>query len=118
MDADDEAVHVFKTRVVNGACLTMAINGWNFLVQVYYIPSFYQLVYGYSAVKSAALLLPITLMQSEFCPSASSRLILIPASGDKHPVWFGRTLDRSLPGVYPLRLGLLGSRSWPLLHAR
>lgn len=49
---------------MNGACLTMAINGWNFLVQVYYIPTFYQLVYGYSAVKSGALLLPITLVQS------------------------------------------------------
>lgn len=43
----------------------MFINGWNFLVQVYYIPSFYQLVYGFSAVKSGALLLPITLTQSK-----------------------------------------------------
>lgn len=57
-------VHIFKSRLVNGACLTMAINGWNFLVQVYYIPTFYQLVYGYSPVKSGALLLPITLIQS------------------------------------------------------
>jgi hypothetical protein len=31
-----------------------------------YVPSFYQLVYGYSAVRSGALLLPITLTQSEF----------------------------------------------------
>lgn len=43
----------------------MFVNGWNFLVQIYYIPSFYQLVYGYSAVKSGALLLPITLTQSK-----------------------------------------------------
>lgn len=43
----------------------MFVNGWNFLVQVYYIPSFYQLVYGYTAVKSGALLLPITLTQSK-----------------------------------------------------
>jgi hypothetical protein len=43
----------------------MFINGWNFLVQVYYIPSFYQLVFGYSAVKAGALLLPITLSQSK-----------------------------------------------------
>lgn len=42
----------------------MAVNGWNFLVQVYYIPSFYQIVYGYSAVRSATLLLPITVVQS------------------------------------------------------
>ena len=57
-------VHIFKHRLVNGACLTMFINGWNFLVQIYYIPSFYQLVYGYSAVKSGWLLLPITVVQS------------------------------------------------------
>ena len=44
----------------------MFTNGWNFLVQIYYIPSFYQLVYGYSAVKSGALLLPITLTQSKY----------------------------------------------------
>ena len=43
----------------------MFVNGWNFLVQVYYIPSFHQLVYGYTAVKSGALLLPITLTQSK-----------------------------------------------------
>lgn len=57
-------LRVFKARIVNGACLTMAVNGWNFLVQLYYIPSFYQIVYNYSAVKSAALLLPITLLQT------------------------------------------------------
>ena len=43
----------------------MFVNGWNFLVQIYYIPTFYQLVYDYSAIKSALLLLPITLTQSE-----------------------------------------------------
>ncbi len=57
-------MHIFKSRIVNGACLTMFINGWNFLVQVYYIPTFYQLVFNYSTVKSGAMLLPITLMQS------------------------------------------------------
>jgi hypothetical protein len=51
--------------MVNGACLTMFVNGWNFVVQVYYIPTFYQLAYGYSAVKAASLLLPLTLVQSE-----------------------------------------------------
>ncbi|EMR62672.1 hypothetical protein MGN70_008960 [Eutypa lata] len=58
------ALHVFKSRIVNGACLTMAINGWNFLVQIYYIPTFYQVAYGYSAVRAGALLLPITLIQT------------------------------------------------------
>ncbi|EQL02501.1 hypothetical protein G6O67_006878 [Ophiocordyceps sinensis] len=57
-------LHIFKSKIVNGACLTMAINGWNFVMQVYYVPSFYQLVYGYSATKSGAMLLPITITQT------------------------------------------------------
>jgi hypothetical protein len=42
----------------------MFVNGWNFVVQIYYIPTFYQLAYGYSAVKAGALLLPLVLVQS------------------------------------------------------
>ncbi|KAI1463433.1 MFS general substrate transporter [Daldinia caldariorum] len=57
-------LHIFKSKIVNGACLTMAINGWNFVVQVYYVPTFYQLAYGYSATKAGAMLLPITLLQT------------------------------------------------------
>ncbi|PGH00995.1 hypothetical protein AJ79_08059 [Helicocarpus griseus UAMH5409] len=57
-------MHIFKVKLVNGACLTMFVNGWNFLVQIYYIPTFYQLAYGYSATKAATLLLPITLIQT------------------------------------------------------
>ncbi|KXH68677.1 multidrug resistance protein fnx1 [Colletotrichum salicis] len=59
-------LHIFKSKIVNGACITMAINGWNFVVQVYYIPAFYQLAYGYSATKSGAMLLPVTLTQTLF----------------------------------------------------
>ncbi|KAF4624028.1 hypothetical protein G7Y89_g14147 [Cudoniella acicularis] len=59
-----DCVYIFKQKVVNGASLTMFINGWGFVTQVYYIPTFYQLVYGYSAVKAGALLLPITLTQT------------------------------------------------------
>lgn len=58
-------VHIFRGRIVNGTSLTMFINGWNFLVQIYYIPTFYQLVFGYSTVKAGAMLLPITLLQSK-----------------------------------------------------
>ncbi|KAF9877144.1 MFS drug transporter [Colletotrichum karsti] len=59
-------LHIFKSKIVNGACITMAINGWNFVVQVYYIPAFYQLAYGYSATKAGAMLLPVTLTQTLF----------------------------------------------------
>ncbi|KAF2674407.1 MFS general substrate transporter [Microthyrium microscopicum] len=59
-------VYIFKNKVVCGASICHCINGWNFVTQVYYIPTFYQLVYGYSAIKSGALLLPITLTQTLF----------------------------------------------------
>ncbi|OHF01840.1 multidrug resistance protein fnx1 [Colletotrichum orchidophilum] len=59
-------LHIFRSKIVNGACITMAINGWNFVVQVYYIPAFYQLAYGYSATKAGAMLLPVTLTQTLF----------------------------------------------------
>lgn len=55
-------LHIFRQKMVNGACITMFINGWNFVAQVYYIPTFYQLAYGYSTVHAASLLLPLTLI--------------------------------------------------------
>ncbi|KAK5636049.1 hypothetical protein RRF57_011761 [Xylaria bambusicola] len=93
-------LHVFKSRIVNGACLTMAINGWNFVVQVYYIPTFYQLVYGYSATRAGALLLPITLLQT--ASSTLSGLIV-------H--WVGRYRECVLFGwlAWAVGLGLMST---------
>ena len=56
---------IFKSKVANGSSLTSFVNGWGTLVQIYYVPAFYQLVYGYPAVKAASLLVPITVTQSE-----------------------------------------------------
>ncbi|EXK91400.1 hypothetical protein FOQG_06184 [Fusarium oxysporum f. sp. raphani 54005] len=93
-------LHIFKSKIVNGACLTMAINGWNFVMQVYYIPSFYQLVYGYSATKSGVMLLPITLLQT--ASSTFSGLIV-------H--WIGRYRECILFGwlCWAVGLGLIMS---------
>ncbi|KAL6238516.1 hypothetical protein BDW75DRAFT_247243 [Aspergillus navahoensis] len=93
-------VHIFKSGIVNGACLTMFINGWNFLVQVYYIPSFYQLVFGYSAVRAGAMLLPITLMQT--ASSTLSGLVV-------H--WIGRYRECILFGwmIWAVGLGLFST---------
>ncbi|KAL2810903.1 major facilitator superfamily domain-containing protein [Aspergillus granulosus] len=93
-------MHIFKSRIVNGACLTMFINGWNFLVQVYYIPTFYQLVFNYSTVKSGAMLLPITLMQT--VSSTVSGLIV-------H--WVGRYRECILFGwmIWAIGLGLFST---------
>ncbi|CAG9953929.1 unnamed protein product [Clonostachys rosea f. rosea IK726] len=57
-------VGIFRSRMTAGACITMFINGWNFVVQIYYIPTFYQLVYSYGATKAGVMLLPITLVQT------------------------------------------------------
>lgn len=118
-------VHIFKSGIVNGACLTMFINGWNFLVQVYYIPSFYQLVFGYSAVRAGAMLLPITLMQSTSFPFRPPRLYRIyDANTDKrnsckqHPLWSRRSLDRAVQRVHPLRMDDLGCGTWSVFHIR
>ncbi|KAI1826115.1 major facilitator superfamily domain-containing protein [Xylaria intraflava] len=93
-------LHVFKSKIVNGACLTMAINGWNFVVQVYYIPTFYQLAYGYSATRAGALLLPITLLQT--ASSTLSGLIV-------H--WVGRYRECVLFGwlAWAIGLGLMST---------
>ncbi|KAG9193675.1 hypothetical protein G6011_03710 [Alternaria panax] len=98
---------IFTSRVVNGAALTMFVNGWNFLVQVYYIPSFYQLIYGYSAVKSGALLLPITLTQTLF--STLSGLVV-------H--WTGRYRECLLVGwaIWAIGLGLISTLDSPSLE--
>ncbi|RDW85410.1 MFS drug transporter-1 [Coleophoma crateriformis] len=88
-------LHIFRSRMVNGACITMFINGWNFVVQVYYIPTFYQLAYGYSAVYSATLLLPLTLIQT--LSSTLSGLIV---------TWRGRYRESILFGWMCWAVGL------------
>ncbi|GFG21734.1 uncharacterized MFS-type transporter C1399.02 [Aspergillus udagawae] len=93
-------MHIFRSRIVNGACLTMFVNGWNFLVQVYYIPTFYQLVFGYSTVKAGAMVLPITLMQT--ASSTASGLVV-------H--WIGRYRECILFGwmIWAVGLGLFST---------
>lgn len=110
-------MHIFQGRIVNGACLTMFINGWNFLVQVYYIPTFYQLVFGYSTVKAAAMLLPITLMQSMDplllrCVAALTSFTAISSTGSGLVVhWIGRYRECILFGwiVWAVGLGLFST---------
>ncbi|KKY19743.1 putative mfs drug transporter [Phaeomoniella chlamydospora] len=88
-------LHIFRSKVVNGASITMFINGWNFVVQIYYIPTFYQLVYGYSATKAATLLLPITVIQT--FSSTFSGLIV---------TWTGRYRENILVGWAAWAVGL------------
>ena len=93
-------LYIFKSRMVCGACLTMAINGWCFLVQTYYLPKFYQLAYGYSAVISGAMLLPLTVVQT-----ISSTI------GGLLVTWFGRYREIILVGwaLWAVGMGLLST---------
>ena len=65
----------------------MAVNGWNFVVQVYYIPLFYQVAYGYSATRAGAMLLPITVVQT--FASTLSGLIVHWAGRYRESILFG-----------------------------
>ncbi|KAF3482152.1 tetracycline efflux protein [Arthroderma uncinatum] len=104
------SVHVISTLVIGFAVsvsfvlwqwkgasypLVPMVNGWNFVVQIYYIPTFYQLVYGYSATRSGALLLPIVLMQT-LCSTLSGLIV--------H--WVGRYRECILFGWLTWAIGL------------
>ncbi|KAJ7683216.1 cephamycin export protein cmcT [Mycena rosella] len=67
-------MYIFKKRIVIGAGITQTINGFLTVVQVFYLPTFYQLAYGYSPVKSGLLVLPLTLVQT--AASTGSGLIV------------------------------------------
>jgi hypothetical protein len=114
-------VDIFKIRIVNGVMLTMFVNGWGFLVQIYFVPSFYQLVYGYSAVKSGALLLPITLTQSRWPTfllfTANGFAALFSTLSGLYIHRFGRYRECLLLGwaVWAVGLGLFSTLNGPSL---
>ncbi|KAA1136667.1 hypothetical protein PGTUg99_036856 [Puccinia graminis f. sp. tritici] len=57
-------LRIFKSSIVCGVLVTQAVNGWAALSLSFYLPQFYQLIYGYSPLKSACLLIPITVSQT------------------------------------------------------
>ncbi|KAF8600947.1 MFS drug transporter [Ceratobasidium sp. AG-I] len=91
-------VHIFKNRVVVGGIATHTINGFLTVVQVFYLPTFYQTVYGYSGVKSGAMILPIVLVQTAV--STLSGLIIS---------WTNRYRELILSGwaIWTIGLGLI-----------
>ncbi|KAJ8081209.1 hypothetical protein PM082_018052 [Marasmius tenuissimus] len=93
-------LYIFRQRIVIGAAVTHFINGYLTMVQVFYIPSFYQLAYGYSPTKSAAFMLTLTVMQT-FMSSFSGLVIS----------WTGRYRELILTGwaVWAVGLGLFST---------
>ncbi|TQS35160.1 hypothetical protein Golomagni_04426 [Golovinomyces magnicellulatus] len=95
-------VDIFKSRMVAGATYATFACGWNYLVQIFLIPTFYQLAYGYSPLKAASMLLPVTLVQT-----ASSTL------GGLIVTWRGRYRESLIFGytIWALGIGLHSSLS-------
>ncbi|RDB18552.1 Efflux pump FUS6 [Hypsizygus marmoreus] len=94
------SLHIFRERVVIGAAITQWINGFLSVVQLFYLPTYYQAAYGYSPVKSGLLLLPLTVVQT-FISTASGALV----------TWTGRYRELILSGwaMWAIGLGLLGT---------
>lgn len=55
---------MFRHRIVIGATITQMCNGWLMYNQMFYIPQFYQLAYGYGAIEAGVLMLPLLCLQS------------------------------------------------------
>lgn len=93
---------IFKSRIVVGATYATFACGWNYLVQIFLIPTFYQLAYGYSPLKAASMLLPVTLLQT--VSSTLSGLVV---------TWRGRYRESLIFGytIWALGIGLHSSLS-------
>ncbi|GJE91548.1 MFS drug transporter [Phanerochaete sordida] len=93
-------LRIFKNSIVVGAAITQFINGFLTMVQVFYLPTFYQMAYGYSPTKSGAMLLPLTVVQT--FTSTFSGLIV---------TWTGRYRELILIGwaMWSIGLGLLAT---------
>ncbi|PYH98952.1 MFS general substrate transporter [Aspergillus ellipticus CBS 707.79] len=91
---------MFRTRIVRGASLTMFVNGWNLVVQSYFIPAFYQMLFGFGGVRAAAGLVGVVVLQT--ISSTLSGLVV-------H--WTGRYREPILLGwiVWAVGLGLFST---------
>ncbi|KHJ30561.1 putative mfs drug transporter [Erysiphe necator] len=94
------SVMIFKSRMVQATTVITFLSGWNYLVQTFFIPSFYQLAYGYTPTRAASMLLPIILVQT-----ASSTLSGLVVS------WRGRYRESLIFGyiLWSISLGLHSS---------
>ncbi|KAI1778464.1 major facilitator superfamily domain-containing protein [Hypoxylon cercidicola] len=59
-------LQIFNSRSVSALLAQSFLLGWSYQSLVYYMPQYYQNVRGYDTVRSAALSIPIVVMQSIF----------------------------------------------------
>ncbi|KAF9257929.1 MFS general substrate transporter [Marasmius fiardii PR-910] len=56
-------MYIFKHSTVCGVYITMFVNGFCFFSQLYYLPQFFQVVSGYSALHAGLFLIPVLICQ-------------------------------------------------------
>jgi hypothetical protein len=57
-------VHIFRNGTVSGAMVATFLSGMVFYAQLFYLPQYFQVVRGDSAIRSGVLLLPLIVVQT------------------------------------------------------
>ncbi|RDX47549.1 MFS general substrate transporter [Lentinus brumalis] len=57
-------MYIFKRVTVIGVYITMLVNGFVFYSSLFYLPQYFQVALGYSAVRSGVFLLPVLVSQT------------------------------------------------------
>jgi hypothetical protein len=93
-------LRIFKNMTVASAMSTTLLNGMIFYSTLYYLPNYFQVVRGASAIRSGVLLLPLVLVQT-VCSFTSG--ILQSKTGD---YWYNLVIGF---GIWTIGLGLLST---------
>lgn len=57
-------VHIFRDATVSGAMIATFLSGMVFYAQLFFLPQYFQVVRGDSAIRSGILLLPLIVVQT------------------------------------------------------
>jgi hypothetical protein len=57
-------VHIFRDATVSGAMIATFLSGMIFYAQLFFLPQYFQVVRGDSAIRSGILLLPLIVVQT------------------------------------------------------
>jgi hypothetical protein len=93
-------LYIFQNVTVAAAMATTWFNGAAFYGTLYYLPTYFQVVHGASAVRSGVLILPLVLVQT-ICSFTSG--YLVSKTGD---YWWNLVFGFS---IWTIGLGLMGS---------
>ncbi len=95
-------IYIFRNGTVASAMATTFFSGCSFYATLYYLPTYFQVVLGVSAIRSGVLLLPLVIVQTVFAFTSG---ILVSKTGDyKTNLYIGFA-------IWTIGLGLLTTLS-------